>query len=404
LTALHHAALSGLEDTVEELLYRGADINSESKYGSPLILAAFKGRSNVIHELLRRGASVKPKSGVLGSVLHAACFTNDSDIVLTFLLECKELVNSKCSMASDEITRLGGPALGTAHSHIGEELSPLQLTAIYGLSQSMGPLIDAGANVYVYAAGFSVEMLATSTRHSSFLAGYLRRMSPQYLNHSELFGGSHCGSHSDGRNALMLAAYNDDYYSLYWLLSFKKWIIDAPNRAGWSAVHHACHTGASSCLSLLKRYGALMDYMPDKHGLTAAMLSARAGHDDCIRALVACGVDCRRPKLYGKKEGWTPLHFAAANNHSKVITALREERIGYQDIDQLDADGNTPLMVAAASDAEQAVQKLLEHGASTGLTDLEERSAAKVAREHGHEQTARIIEAHEELSDLSESE
>jgi hypothetical protein len=124
------------------------------------MLAAFKGRANVIHELLRRGARVRTTPGLLGSVLHAACFTNDSDIVLTFLLECKDLVNSKCSVDGDKVTHLGGPPLRSLsfESHLREKLSPLQITAMYGLSQSIGPLIDAGADVYIHTSGFSVEM------------------------------------------------------------------------------------------------------------------------------------------------------------------------------------------------------------------------------------------------------
>jgi uncharacterized protein len=147
-----------------------------------------------------------------------------------------------------------------------------------------------------------------------------------------------------------------------------------------------------------------MDYIPNMGGKTPAMLSARVGRDKCIRSLVAFGVDCRRPKLYGEDEGWTPLHFAACGNHPKVVAALREGSVGYQDIDQMTASGDTPLMLAAASGADQAVQKLLEHGASTSLTDRAGMNAAKIARDRGHDQTARAIEAHEELFDLVESE
>ncbi|KAK5170316.1 uncharacterized protein LTR77_004903 [Saxophila tyrrhenica] len=72
-TALHHAALSGFEDTVEVLLAAGCDFNAASlDHGTPLHLGAFKGRKNVVDRLLSYRAKVNAESRLFGSPLHCA--------------------------------------------------------------------------------------------------------------------------------------------------------------------------------------------------------------------------------------------------------------------------------------------------------------------------------------------
>lgn len=73
-TALHHAVLSGFEDTVEELIVSGADINAVSLLSfSPLSLAALKARSNIVEQLLNRRASLLVKEHGSSPLLHMAC-------------------------------------------------------------------------------------------------------------------------------------------------------------------------------------------------------------------------------------------------------------------------------------------------------------------------------------------
>ena len=80
-TALHHAALSGFEDTVNALLAAGADVNACSAiHGTPLHLAVIKERANVVHLLLKKRALVDLPSEALGLPLHCAAFTGNISI------------------------------------------------------------------------------------------------------------------------------------------------------------------------------------------------------------------------------------------------------------------------------------------------------------------------------------
>ena len=74
LTVLHHAALSGYEDTTQELLIQGAHINARTKAGATaLFLAAFHGYDDIVSLLLRSRASMRPTSEEHASALHYAC-------------------------------------------------------------------------------------------------------------------------------------------------------------------------------------------------------------------------------------------------------------------------------------------------------------------------------------------
>lgn len=78
LTALHHAAYSGWEDTVDSLLSSGANSEAQAVIcGTPLHLAAVRGRENVVRLLLRRRAVIDARSDVLGTPLHAACMSGN---------------------------------------------------------------------------------------------------------------------------------------------------------------------------------------------------------------------------------------------------------------------------------------------------------------------------------------
>ncbi|KAI5358295.1 putative ankyrin repeat-containing domain superfamily [Septoria linicola] len=86
-TALHHAALSGFEDTVEVLVSTyGLDVNAPSlEHGTPLCLAALKARVNFVRLLLDARANVNAQGRSLGSPLHAACDAGDSEVARMLL-------------------------------------------------------------------------------------------------------------------------------------------------------------------------------------------------------------------------------------------------------------------------------------------------------------------------------
>lgn len=79
MTALHHAALYGYEDSVEELVMRGWNVNHYSdKFGDPLRLARLFGRRTVIEVFKRNRGRVCERPGILATPAAMAEELNDS--------------------------------------------------------------------------------------------------------------------------------------------------------------------------------------------------------------------------------------------------------------------------------------------------------------------------------------
>lgn len=101
-TALHHAVLSGFEDTVVFIFHAGADVNHQSKnHGTPLCLAVLRGRQNLVKLLLQTcRAKVNLRGRWVGSPLHcAAC--NGSIAIATMLLTAKAKSDNKHAIILD---------------------------------------------------------------------------------------------------------------------------------------------------------------------------------------------------------------------------------------------------------------------------------------------------------------
>lgn len=82
LTALHHASLSGFDDTVEILLDAGANVNDNSHdCGTPLHLATLMARKTVVGLLLKYRARVDIGSRLLGTSMHCAHHNGDTTIL-----------------------------------------------------------------------------------------------------------------------------------------------------------------------------------------------------------------------------------------------------------------------------------------------------------------------------------
>lgn len=83
------------------------------------------------------------------------------------------------------------------------------------------------------------------------------------------------------------------------------------------------------------------------------------------------------------------LRAAAANNREGALKVLIE---GGCDINSKDKDGYTPLMMAAAKGHDDSVRLLLMRKADADLVTWNEKTAAMLAREGRHKETAQLIE------------
>lgn len=85
MTALHHAALYGYEDSVEELITRGWNVNHFSdKFGHPLHIARAFGRRTVIEVFSRNRGRVRERPGLLATPSAMAKELDDGDLQQKF--------------------------------------------------------------------------------------------------------------------------------------------------------------------------------------------------------------------------------------------------------------------------------------------------------------------------------
>lgn len=118
-------------------------------------------------------------------------------------------------------------------------------------------------------------------------------------------------------------------------------------------------------------------------GETPLMYVAIAGDVARAEALMARGAKV-------DKLGWTPLHYAASKGQIAMIKLL----LAHEAMPNAPSpDGVTPLMMAAYSGNRQAVQLLLNAGASPLAQDLKHQDAANWAEQGGHGSLAKELRA-----------
>jgi hypothetical protein len=107
--------------------------------------------------------------------------------------------------------------------------------------------------------------------------------------------------------------------------------------------------------------------------------AARDGQAEQVRVLLPAE----------RKQCGEALRAAAANNREPAVKALLD---GGCDVNAKDKDGYTPLMMAAAKGHDDVVRLLLLRKANVDLITWNEKTAAMIATENRHKDTARLIE------------
>jgi len=108
-------------------------------------------------------------------------------------------------------------------------------------------------------------------------------------------------------------------------------------------------------------------------------LAAFFGHSATVRLLLARGADVTAAARNAMKV--QPLHAAVASRNAESVALLLGRGASVNARQQV---GYTPLMGAAGGGREDIVQILLDHGADASLLSDDGKTAADVAREHGH--------------------
>jgi uncharacterized protein len=115
-------------------------------------------------------------------------------------------------------------------------------------------------------------------------------------------------------------------------------------------------------------------------GFSALGLAIFFGHAEIARLLVAGGADVNAPSRNAFRVA--PLHSAVASGDLQLVELLLENGALPESEEFLEA---TPLHSAAAHGNLPMVEKLLAAGANPGRRTKDGKTAAELARQHGHE-------------------
>lgn len=101
----------------------------------------------------------------------------------------------------------------------------------------------------------------------------------------------------------------------------------------------------------------------DATGCTALFNAAAEGNEMTIKTLLAAKANV----CSSDKDGWTPMHIAAANGHTSVITILFQHDEG--SLEWPDNEGRTPLQRACYYGRKGAAELLLNYKADIESQD-----------------------------------
>lgn len=123
-----------------------------------------------------------------------------------------------------------------------------------------------------------------------------------------------------------------------------------------------------------------------KAGFYPLHYAAKHGNKDLLNAVLETGLaDINQVDT----EGNTALMLAAENGYEDAVNALLET--GLADIDQVNTNGNTALMLAAKNGNNKIVKALIEAGADVNKTNKYNKSAIDLARDYSNSYTVGIL-------------
>ncbi|MBY0413365.1 MAG: ankyrin repeat domain-containing protein [Bdellovibrionales bacterium] len=169
-------------------------------------------------------------------------------------------------------------------------------------------------------------------------------------------------------NALNAAVYEKNYTKLEKLLS-KNNDIHKRNNYGFNPIFVAIHEGNLPMIKFLEKKGAnfsgnLSDESSNHYEFNALFVAIDSKNKETLEYLLNKGFDVN-DKLV-TKNFYSPIHLAAKQCDSKIVDFLIQKGAN---INQLNSNGETPVLVAARTNCFSAAVALKDNGASFDVAD-----------------------------------
>nr|XP_015199568.1 PREDICTED: LOW QUALITY PROTEIN: serine/threonine-protein phosphatase 6 regulatory ankyrin repeat subunit C [Lepisosteus oculatus] len=402
-------------------VFSGGEIDCVDKYGNtPLHVAAKYGHELLISTLMTNGADTA-RRGIHGMFpLHLAVLYGFSDCCRK-LLSSGQLYSIVSSLSNEHVLsagfdintpdNLGRTCLHAAASGGNVECLNLLLSSGADLSKKdkfgRTPLHYAAANgsyqctVALVSAGAEVnegDNKGCTPLHYSAASETFRRVDRHYSGSHEneeeraketFFcleflldsGADPAVRNKQGYSAVHYAAAHGNKQNLELLLEMSfNCLEDVESSIPVSPLHLAAYNGHCEALRVLSETLVSLD-VRDAAGRSALYLAAQKGHTDCVEVLVSHGASCVL-KDCSSMDMSSPTRqqrrvcvSLAANGHTDCLHMLIDGGEKADVTDVMDAQGQTPLMLAVLGSHTDCVHLLLEKGATADAGDKRGRTA-----------------------------
>lgn len=182
-----------------------------------------------------------------------------------------------------------------------------------------------------------------------------------------------------GERPIVRAAEVGDLGQVQALLSAGVPALD-PDPGGWTALHAAAVGSHTEVVRALLEAGPDVD-VRDEDSFTPLLNAAGVGNRATIALLIEAGADVN---ITGPSWAPTPLSRAAEYANLEVLDLLLEAGA--------DPNAGEPLVDAAEAGSLDGVTRLLAAGPDVNVR-VDGKTAAELARRHGHEEVARLLES-----------
>lgn len=159
---------------------------------------------------------------------------------------------------------------------------------------------------------------------------------------------------------------------------------NALSRAGEPALVLAVREGSMGALRVLLSHPDIRIEATAANGNTALMMAAYKRNAAAVDMLLARGAAVNR-------EGWTPLHYAAAAGDDGIAATLLERGARIDARSPAASGSFTPLMMAVREGHEDSALFLVDRGADVRLKNGEGLTAAQIAERAGHGSIAQAL-------------
>jgi ankyrin repeat protein len=129
--------------------------------------------------------------------------------------------------------------------------------------------------------------------------------------------------------------------------------VNAKDVNGSTPLYIAAGRGHKEVAALLIANGADVNAKTNKYGWTPLHRAASEGHKEIVELLIAKGADVNAKK----KDGWTPLHYAATKEIAELLITEGA------DVNVMGKHGWTPLHRAASAGYKEIAELLIANGA-----------------------------------------